>query len=271
VAQLAAREAGAQVRAVTLPYPAFDAAQLLANIEAALGPRTRLVIVDHVTADSALILPVAEIAARCRARGALVLVDGAQPPGMLALDVPALGVDFYVGNLHKWACTPRSCAFLWATPAQQATLHPPVVSWGLDKGFTVEFDFIGTRDSTAWLSAPEGIAFLRDLPEGAARAYRHRLVWEAAQMLQERLRLPFLPAEATTGAMVAIPLPERLGTTAEDAARLRDALLFEDHVEVVVHGNHGRLFLRICAQVYNDRDDFERLAAALQRRSQGRG
>jgi isopenicillin-N epimerase len=266
VAQFVAREAGAAVRTVAVPYPAFDAARFLDDLTAAIGPRTRLVLVDHVTAESALILPIAEVAARCHAKGALVLVDGAHAPGMLALDVPKLGVDFYTGNLHKWACAPRSCAFLWAAPAHQASLHPPVVSWGLDKGFTAEFDFIGTRDTTAWLSAPEGIAFLQEADFAAVRAYDHELVWHAARTLQERWTLPFLPAESTTGSMVTIPLPERFGSKVEDAARLRDALLFEDRIEVAVHARAGRLFMRICAQVYNDRDDIERLAAAVARR-----
>jgi isopenicillin-N epimerase len=266
VAQLVCRERGAAVRTLTVPYPAFDPAQLLDRIESAIGPRARVLVVDHVSAESALILPIADIAARCRAKGVLVLVDGAHAPGMLALDVPALGVDFYVANLHKWACAPRSCGFLWAAPAHQAALHPPVVSWGLDRGFTEEFDFIGTRDTTAWLSAPEGIAFLRDLDFEAVRAYDHGLVWQAAQLLRERWNLPFLPAESTTGSMITLPLPERLGSTPEAAQHLRDALLFEDHIELSVHAGHGRLFLRICAQVYNDLSDVERLAAAVARR-----
>jgi isopenicillin-N epimerase len=266
VAQLVARERGATVRTALFPYPAFDAGRLLASLEAAIGPRTRLLLTDHITAESALILPVAEIAARCHAREVLVLVDGAHVPGTLALDVPALGVDFYSANLHKWACAPRSCGFLWAAPAHQASLHPPVVSWGLDKGFTNEFDFIGTRDTTSWLSAPEGIAFLRDLDYEAVRAYDHGLVWQAAEALRERWKLPFLPAESTTGSMVTIPLPDSLGATPEKAARLRDALLFEDRIEVPVHAGYQRLWMRICAQVYNDMSDIERLAAAVARR-----
>jgi isopenicillin-N epimerase len=266
VAQLVARERGAAVRTLAVPYPAFDPAQLLDHVESAIGSRARVLVVDHVSAESALVLPIADIAARCRAKGVLVLVDGAHAPGMLALDVPALGVDFYVANLHKWACAPRSCGFLWAAPAHQAMLHPAVVSWGLDRGFTAEFDFIGTRDTTMWLSAPEGIAFLRDLDFEAVRAYDHELVWQAAQLLRERWNLPFLPAESTTGSMITLPLPERLGSTPEAAQRLRDALLFEDHIEISVHAGHGRLFLRICAQVYNDMSDVERLAAAVARR-----
>ena len=52
----------------------------------------------------------------------------------------------------------------------------------------------------------------------------------------------------------------------EYAQRLRDALLFEDGLEIPVHAYRGQLRARISAQVYNDMDDMERLAAAVQRR-----
>jgi isopenicillin-N epimerase len=266
VAAFVARERTAVVRTVVVPYPRFDLAGLVESVAAAIGPRTRLLVIDHITAESALILPVAAIAARCHAKEVLVLVDGAHAPGTLALDVPALGVDFYTANLHKWAHAPRSCGFLWATPAQQPMLHPPVISWGLDQGFLAEFDFVGTRDATAWLSAPEGIAFLRELDFEAVRRYGHALAGQAAELLAERWHLPFLPDEKVIGLMVTVPLPEAFGVKPEDAARLRDALLFEDRIEVQVHAGFGRLWMRICAQVYNDISDVERLAEAVARR-----
>ncbi len=263
VAAFVARERAASVRTVAVPYPAFDPGALVDAVAAALGPRTRLVLVDHIASESALILPVAEIADRCRARGVPVLVDGAHVPGQLALDIPALRVDWYTANLHKWAHAPRSSGFLWATPERQAGLHPPVVSWGLDQGFHAEFDWVGTRDPSPWLAAPEGIAFLRDLGESDARAYNHGLAWEAARHLTERWGTPLVVREEHVGSMVTLPLPEGFGSAREDAARLRDALLFEDEIEVQVHATRGRLWVRVSAQVYNDRADIERLGEAV--------
>ena len=106
-------------------------------------------------------LPLAAIAERCHARGVAVLADGAHAPGAIPLDIPSLGVDWYVGNLHKWLWVPRSSGILWTSPARQQTLHSSVISWGLDRGFHAEFDMPGTRDPSPHLSAPSAIAFMR--------------------------------------------------------------------------------------------------------------
>jgi isopenicillin-N epimerase len=264
-AAFVARERGASIRTVSVPYPAFDRAELTRRIDAAIGPRTRLAVFDHITSESALVFPLADLAAKCRARGVPVLVDGAHAPGVLPLDVPALGVDWYTANLHKWACAPHSCGFLWASPARQEGLHPPVISWGLDKGFAAEFDWVGTRDASAWLAAPEGIAFLANYGWEALRAHNHDLAWRGARMLADRWGTALGFDEAAVGFMATVPMPSGLGSTPADAARVRDWLLFDERIEVQVHAAHDRLWARISAQVYNDWADLERLADAVLR------
>lgn len=264
VVRFVAREHDAVVRTVELPWPPRPEA-VVAALRAALGPRTRLAVLDHVTSQSALVLPLAEMAAACRAHGVLVLVDGAHAPGAVPLDIPALGVDWYAGNLHKWAWTPRSCGILWAAPKRQAGLHPPVVSWGLDQGFTTEFDWPGTRDPSAALAAPAALAFMRELGVDAVRAWNHALAWRAGEILRERWGVPIVQDEAQIGTMITVPLPERTGEP-DAALRLRDALLFEDHVEVQLHPFRGQLWVRVSAQIYNEAADVERLAEAVAKR-----
>jgi isopenicillin-N epimerase len=266
VVSFVARERGAVVRTVELPWPPVPEA-VVAAVTAALGSRTRLAVVDHVTSESALVLPLAEIATACRARGVAVVADGAHAPGAIPVDIPALGVDWYVGNLHKWAWTPRSCGILWAPPERQAGLHPPVVSWGLDQGFTCEFDWPGTRDPSAALAAPAALAFMRELGVDAVQGYDHALAWRAGEMLGARWGVPIVQNEAQIGTMITVPLPESAGASREDAARLRDALLFDDHIEVQLHAFHGRLWVRVSAQIYNDESDVERLASAVAARA----
>jgi isopenicillin-N epimerase len=262
-----ARERGASMRTISMPYPVRDPGEITAAITTALGPRTRIAVVDHITSGSALVLPLAEIAAACRAKGVAVLVDGAHAPGALALDLPALGVDWYVGNLHKWLYSPRSCGILWAPPERQAGLHPTVISWGLDQGFTTEFDLVGTRDPSAHLAAPAGIGFLRELGAEAVRAYNHDLAWQGAQALSRHWGTQLGMPESMVGTMATLPLPAALGTTKEDAARVRDALLFEDRIEAQVHAWRGQLWARISGQVYIEMADIARFADAVAKRA----
>jgi isopenicillin-N epimerase len=264
-----ASRAGARIVSATVPYPRFDSDQMLQSVSRAVTTRTRLAILDHVTSESALVMPLAELSAICHARGVPVLGDGAHAPGAILLDLRSLGVDWYAANLHKWAWAPRSCGILWTTRERQSSLHPVVISWGLGQGYTHEFDWVGTRDPTAWLAAPEGIAFMRDLGLEAVQRWNHDLAWQAAQLLGHAWGAEPGIDQRCTGTMATVPLPPEMGSSPADATRLRDTLLDEEAIEVQLHAWGGRLWARVSAQIYNEISDFERLAAAVTRRRAG--
>ena len=257
-----ARERGATIRTIAVPYPDYSPATLVDQFAGAITSRTRIAVLEHIAAESALVLPVTELAAACRTRGVRVLVDGAHAPGVLPLDLPSIGADWYAANLHKWACAPRSCGFLWAAAGRQADLHPPVISWGLDLGFTAEFDWVGTRDVSAWLAAPDGFAFLDAIGRDAIWQHNHTLAWQGAEWLAERWGTTLGFTEADIGFMATVPMPADLGSLPADAARVRDRLLYEHRIEVQVHAAHDRLWARISAQVYNEMRDIERLGSS---------
>src|SRR3954469_2032387 len=265
-AQAATAARGATVRIVEMPYPLRDPEAAVDAVSAALTDRTRLVVIDHITARTALLLPVAHVAAACHARGVPVLVDGAHAPGAIALDIPSLGVEWYVANLHKWAYSPRPCGVLWAAPGRQEFLHPPVTSWGHGRGYLDEFEHVATNDPTAYLAAPDGIALMREWGLSAVLAYNHQLAWDAGQLLTQRWGTTLDTPREMIGSMVTVALPEGSGSTDEDASNLRVALLEEDKIEVQLHAWRKRLWVRVSAQVYNDITDIERLAAAVERR-----
>lgn len=258
--------AGATLRTIHLEYPPRSAADIVRPIAEAIASETRLVVIDHVAAQTALVLPVAEVAAECHARGVPVLVDGAHAPGSRRVDIPALGVDWYAANLHKWAHAPRGCGILWAAPDRQAMLRAPVVSWGRNRGFLHEFEHVATGDPTSYLAAPTGIALLRAWDFDAVVRYMHALAWDAAARLCDAWGTRFDVPREMVGAMVTVPLPEQAGATSDDAIALRLALLVEDKIEVPLHAWRGRLWARVSAQVYNDRSDVERFAESVSRR-----
>jgi L-cysteine/cystine lyase len=108
-------------------------ARLLADLDARLRPRTRLVVLSHVTWDRGDLLPLADILALCRERGqghTRLLIDGAQAAGALPLDLAALGVDFYALPGHKWCCGPEGTGALYVDAEALADLRPTFIGPG---------------------------------------------------------------------------------------------------------------------------------------------
>lgn len=264
-ANYVARVTGATVKAFSLPFPVEDEQQVLDAFKAALSPKTRIAVVDHITSHTALLLPLAEISRICHAAGVAVLVDGAHAPGQIKLDIAATGADWYVGNLHKWMFAPRGCGVLWAPKQRQDGLHPPVISWGLDQGFADEFDWVGTRDWAGVLSTEASFGFIDEL--GGLQAmhdYMHPLAREASSVLAARWQGPPHAPGSMTAAMALAALPTVREPSQETADRLRAALLEQHDIEVPVIVRDDRLWFRLSMQVYNDMDDIDRLAVTTE-------
>ena len=247
--------------ALTLPIRDLDAAR--AAVAARIGKRTKLVLLDHIASASALVLPVAALAAAAHAAGARVLIDGAHAPGQIALDLPSLGIDWYVGNLHKWYFAPRSCGVLWAAPGQQAALHPLAISHGLGAGYIAEFDWTGTRDFTAALAAPAGIEFHRKLGGAALMARNQALAREAAMLLARIWQSETAGPLDGFAAMATVRLAVPGAADAERAKRLSRWLAEEHHIEAAIFPEGHALWLRVAAQAYNELGEYERLAALV--------
>ncbi len=259
-----AAAAGARVVEAPFRFPRPEPAEVLATLAAALGPRTRLAVLDHITSASALVLPLAEMVALCRARGVPVLVDGAHAPGQVPLDLPAIGADWYVGNCHKWLFAPKGCAFLWAAPGRREGLHPTVISHGLGEGYLAEFDWTGTRDPSAWLAVEAALGVHAALGGAGLMARNAALAAAAGAMLAARLGTEVGALPSMQGAMAVVRLPWRGDATPATALALRQRL-FALGTDAPVAALDGALWLRLSAQAYNAPADYERLAAIVAR------
>jgi isopenicillin-N epimerase len=257
------RQHGVVTVEARLPWPVAGEDELIAAVEARITGRTRLLVVDHIASRSALILPVARLAAMARARGLQVLVDGAHAPGQILLDVPALGADWVVGNCHKWLFAPRGAGFLWARRGAQEALHPPVISHGYGRGFVAEFDWIGTRDLSAWLAVPAAIDFLTALGVERVRNRNHVLAMAMGETIASAWSTGLGAPRDMYGAMVTIRVPGSAPATWEAGGALRQRLWREHRVEVPVMPVGDALHARISAQIFNVPQDYRRLAATL--------
>jgi isopenicillin-N epimerase len=251
--------AGARMTEAVVPFPRPDADAVVHNVASALTPRTRLAVIDHITSGSALVLPLERIVAACRSAGVPVLVDGAHGPGQVALDLRALGADWYVGNCHKWLCAPKGSGFLYAAPERQAELHPVTISHGLGQGFLTEFDWTGTRDFSPHLCVDVAIDFHRRLGGAALRARNVALAAEAASRLVRRLNTEVGTSGASAGSMGLVRLPLTGEVTPERSQHIR-ARLMDHNTDAPTHIVDGALWLRLSAHAYNELEDYERLA-----------
>ncbi len=268
-----AKRSGATVIVAPIPFPLADPDEVVAAVVAVVSPRTRLVLVDHVTSTTALVLPIAEIVAALEP-DVPVLVDGAHAPGMLPLALDALGASFYAGNCHKWLCAPKGSGFLHVRGDRRHRIEPAVISHGWSGDFPPAasryhrmFDWTGTDDPSARLAIPDALDTVGDLhPDGWAGVMdaNRRLALAARDLLCEILDLDPPAPDSMIGSMATLPLAELQGEAPLNhplAVVLRQRWRIE--VPTVGLSSPSRLAVRISAQRYNDLDQYARLGKAL--------
>ncbi|MGC3960836.1 MAG: aminotransferase class V-fold PLP-dependent enzyme [Verrucomicrobiota bacterium] len=271
-----ARQTGAKLIVAEIPFPLESADQMTNAILQAVTKRMRLALLDHVTSNTALVLPLREIIRGLEACGVETLVDGAHAPGMLPLNLRELRPTYYAANLHKWICAPKGAAFLYVRPDRQDQLQPAVISHGNNRtrpGFTLfqdRFDWAGTFDPTAWLCVPEAIRWMGQLLPGGwneLRERNHQLVVKARKLLCERFEVEPPCPEELLGSMATIPLPARFQNRKAVGKIDREQLALYDRfgIEVPLNrfGTPAQRWLRVSAQIYNSPADYAYLAAAL--------
>jgi isopenicillin-N epimerase len=272
----AAARAGAKVVIAPVPFPVRSADEIVAAVLERVTPRTRIALIDHITSPTALILPVERIIAELARRGIDTIVDGAHAPGMVPLDLRSLGAAYYSGNCHKWLCAPKGTAFLWVRRDRQTQVRPLTISHGASatrasrSKFRLEFDWTGTSDPTGWLTVPKAIDYLGSLLPGgwpALMARNHTLALDARRLLCETVGAVAPCPDEMIGSLASVPLPD--GTLAAPLWRERDPIqgrLFDAwgiEVPIFMWPSPPRRSVRISAQLYNERVQFERLAEAL--------
>jgi selenocysteine lyase/cysteine desulfurase len=117
------------LEATFLPLDPFrrSSEEGLARLDRELARGVRLVAVSAVQFRSGLAMPVAEMARRCAAAGAEILVDAVQAAGAVPLDVA--GVDYLVAGAHKWLMGLLGAGFLYVRPGRAEALVPRTAGW----------------------------------------------------------------------------------------------------------------------------------------------
>ncbi|MGQ0740952.1 MAG: aminotransferase class V-fold PLP-dependent enzyme [Alphaproteobacteria bacterium] len=260
--QRRASETGASLRIAEIRAPVTGEDEIVEAIARALCPRTRLLVVDHVTSQTAAALPIARIISLAHERNVPVLVDGAHAVGMLAVDVASMQADWYTGNAHKWMFAPKGCALLWTAPVLRASTHAHVTSHGWGAGYLAEFDWVGTRDPSPWLCFDAAVQAHDWFGGQSLMARNNALALQAGDYLEKRLKAPRAARGSLQSAMTSLRLAPK--ATVEQTIELRRALETQYGIEAPFFPFQGELWLRASAQIYNEMDDYVRLAAAVE-------
>ncbi|MBW4507895.1 MAG: aminotransferase class V-fold PLP-dependent enzyme [Scytonematopsis contorta HA4267-MV1] len=272
VLDFVANRTGATVVVAKVPFPIESPQQIVEAIVEKVTPRTRLALLDHITSQTGLILPIQQLVKELEMRGVNTLIDGAHAPGMIRLNLKEIGASYYTGNCHKWLCAPKGAAFLYVRRDKQASIRPVTISHGAnsprtDKSrFQLEFDWMGTSDPTAYMCVPEAIKYMSSLLVGGwdeLMQRNHQLALRGRNIICEALDvLPPCP-DKMVGSMAVIPMPKLLEKYAY--IDLHDQLLdkFNIEVQVVPWQEKFKLLVRISSQIYNQPEEYEYLAKAL--------
>lgn len=245
------------------------------RIVAELRPETRMLLLSHVMTANGLVMPIREIARETRKRGILFVVDGAHGPGSLPLDFTQLGdVDFYGGNLHKWAMGPKGTAFGWVSPRHQEALMPGEIGWttfeipaafkGFGEGnlFQARFAISGSANFAPFYALSETFAFWRRHAPGKIFERLDRLQRHAESEAGRLLGWPSLspPHGGLRGPLLSYRAPDAI---AAEGYEFNFRLLREKKVQISMPVIHGRPGLRLSPHVYNTEEEITRGVEAV--------
>jgi selenocysteine lyase/cysteine desulfurase len=252
---------GATLVVARLPVPATSSEVLLEAVWSRVTPATRVVSVSHVPFTNGTVLPVAALVERCSDRGIPVAVDGAHPPGMMSVDVGAIGCDFYASSPHKWLLAPQGTGLLYLAPKWRRTLWPTLASGGWDDLSlgAQRFNHLGTFDESRLAGLLAAAEFIQAIGiervEARARALRARLQDGLASIPGVTVKTP--AEEALRTAMVSFTMD------GVDALDLQAWLAREARVRTRVVSEYGFGWMRLSTHVYNRPAEVDRVLELL--------
>lgn len=272
------RVTGARTVRATIDFPIASPDLVAERVIASITPRTKLVIISHVTSATALVFPVDAIVRECNRRGIDVMVDAAHAPGQIPVDVRALNPTYWLCSGHKWLCGPRASGFLYVRPDRQRMIRPITLGSRAHKVradrslFLRDFDYLGTDDRVPLLALPAAIAHMGRIFRGgwpALMRRNHEVAMHGRQLILDVLGIESPAPECMVGCMSTVPLPEPPAHALNRPTQYDDALqdaLYERHrivVPVWRWGPANQRVIRISAQAYNTPEQYRKLAEAL--------
>ena len=249
------RHRGIEIDVISIPTGDFDTTGILGRFEKAITEKTKVINVSHIVSSTGLRMPIVDIAALAKKRGALCVVDGAQAIGGIEVDVRKLGCDAYVGTGHKWLMGPKGTGFLHISKNASSSIQPVQRQQGVR--FVVGSTGIGNLPLVVGLGAAVEAMQKRGMASVEKRIIELRDRAYAGLSKISKIQLVSPPPGPLTTALVAFKLPETVKSGA-----LREVLLRKHRIVVKVTGKqfNGN---RISPHIFNTEKDIDAAINAI--------
>ena len=252
----AARRYHIEVDAIPIAPDETDAQSIVERFADRILPRTRVISISHVLFTTGVQLPVAELCALAREHGCKAVIDGAQGPGAMPVDVRALGCHAYASSGHKWLLGPKGTGFLYISPEMSGALDALPLADGRSPGSnsTGIVNIAGLRGLGAAIDYVQALGPERIAAHNAA--LRRELHAELKRFNQ--ITIPATADGPLTSANLAFCLPDDA-----DIHAIRSRLVMRHKVYIRTVELAGFTGLRASLHAYNGSDDIARLVEAL--------
>jgi len=254
------RREGIVLKQISLPTPAEDPEQVVRAFEAAITPKTRLILVSHMIFLTGQVLPVRQVVAMGRRRGIPVLVDGAHTFAHLAFTQTDLDCDYYATSLHKWLFAPHGTGMLYVRREKIRGLWPLMAAPAELDGNIRKFEEIGTHPAAPYLAIGEALAFTTGIgprrKEARLRYLRDR--WATCLSRHARVRLH---TSLKPGLSCGLALVQLEGV---DSGRLADHLWAKHRIIVAAIKHDEFEGIRVAPSVYTTPDEIDQFCEAIE-------
>jgi len=251
-----------------------DAASGAANVDRIarlINPRTRLILVSHVTCTTGQLLPAKDIAALARAKGIWFALDGAQAPVCVPFDIADDGADFYVCSTHKWLMGPKRTGFIYVRQGMLDVLRPLTVGGGSSERYDVaKGEFVlaptaaryesGTQNDALFFAMAKACDFVEMI--GIDRIWRHN----------HALAESFLAGLKEIPGVEILSPAEEAWRTAMIGFRMKNhshndinAQLAKDHIRARPVGEGGLNSIRVSFHINNHAGDVVKILESLKK------
>jgi selenocysteine lyase/cysteine desulfurase len=185
------RREGIVLRQIRIPVPAEDPAEVVRLFEAAITPRTRVILACHMINLTGQILPIRELGALARSRGVLLIVDGAHALAHFDFGLDELEVDNYSTSLHKWLFAPHGTGLLYVRRGKIRDTWPLMAAPDTMDEDIRKFEEIGTHPAANYLAIGEALTFHEGIggARKEARLIHLRDYWARPLLEHDRVRL----------------------------------------------------------------------------------